>query len=139
MGLHTTHDCWTGAYGSFARFRDALAKAAGYETKTVADGYGGMREVLLIDWGHVSETQIMGEWDRIPTRIDGTPDPLLILLAHSDCDGIIQARYCAAIADRLTELLPQVPDLPDRHRSDARRFVTGLRLAAERGEDVEFA
>ena len=143
MGLDTTHGCWSGAYSAFARFRDKLADVAGYETGRIVTEFDITRETLFIDWGGVSEAQIMGRWDRMPCRIDGTPDPLLLLLAHSDCEGIIPARFCAALADRLAELVPLLPTDPDHGhighwQAKTERFIDGLRRAAEAGEDVEF-
>lgn len=141
MGLDTTHDCWHGPYSSFAMFREALAKAAGYEFGTLTDRFGA-RPTLYVDWGGVSASQIMGDWDQIPTRIDGTPDPLLVLLAHSDCDGRIPSKFCAALAQRLSDLVPLLPEAEPVHGvAWARRtgqFIAGLVRAAEAGEDVEF-
>jgi hypothetical protein len=76
------------------------------------------------------------------------PDPLHILLGHSDCDGEIAAADCGPIADALERLLPALdattdyPDVQravyDGMRAATERFIAGLRLAASRGEDVEF-
>lgn len=70
-------------------------------------------------------------------------DPLLILLNHSDCEGIIAAADCGPLADRLEGLLPLLPDEDGGGhsgpwRGKTQRFIDGLRLAAARGEDVEF-
>ncbi len=103
MGLDTTHDCWHGSYGSFSRFRDALATAAGYDT----DGWP--------DW---------------PAE-----DPLILLIHHSDCDGFIHTLLCRPLAARIDELIPHLdPEVADR----ARQFSEGLKVAANRGEHVEF-
>ena len=146
MGLDASHDCWHGAYSAFTRWRDKLAEAAGYEIAKVDwSGQGdrmadliGPRDTVLIDWGHVTAENIQGDWEQTPA------DPLLILIAHSDCDGWIRARDCEPLADRLTELLPLLPDgeAPGhiRHwRGKTQQFIDGLRLAATAGEDVEFA
>jgi hypothetical protein len=71
------------------------------------------------------------------------PDPLHILLNHSDCDGDIAPEDCAALADRLEELLPLLPDEDDPGHignwcDKTKRFRDGLRLAASRNEALEF-
>jgi hypothetical protein len=142
MGLDTTHGCWSGAYSAFSRWRDKLADVAGYES-VMAQYEHQTSETILIDWGLVTPARIMGDWDAIPCRIDGTPDPLLLLLAHSDCEGFIRSRFCEPLADRLAELLPLLPSQPDHgHIGDwqakTQKFINGLREAAAAGEDVEF-
>lgn len=142
MGLDTTHGCWHGAYGAFNCWRNKLAEVAGYELDTLgSETYRS--ETPVIDWGLVTAANIMGEWDSIPCRLDGSPDPLMLLIAHADCEGIIPTRFCDPLADRLTELLPGLPAEMDRgHIGDWRQktqtFIDGLREAGKAGEDVEF-
>jgi hypothetical protein len=117
MGLDTTHDCWSGPYSSFNSWRKNVAKAVGINLKEMV-GFGG-----VIPW---DETQ---------------SDPLHILLNHSDCDGSISWEQCDAIADRLEQVVPLLPadeGLPHGDREIAKRFIAGLRDAAERKENVEF-
>lgn len=133
MGLDTSHGCWHGAYSSFGRFRSALAKAAGF--LFVPDH---PRTFASLDWGSVHAAigvDLAGKWPSMPVRHDGTPEPLIVLLAHSDCDGEIQADMCGPLADRIEELMLR---LDGEHVEDARRFVAGLRLAAAAGEPVDF-
>lgn len=137
MGLDTSHDCWHGAYSAFSRWRDQLARTAGYEIAKVDTGTFGPRDTILIDWGHIAEKNYMGEWDETPA------DPLIVLIAHSDCDGVIHPEQAAPLADRLAELLPLLPegDAPGHvrnWRTTTQRFIDGLRAAVEAGEDVEF-
>ena len=154
MGLDTSHDCWHGAYSAFNRWRNKLAEVAGYyveeghmRTYTSPDGpprYESMHAGVCLDWGHVTEANLQGTWEQMPHNLRGEADPLLILLAHSDCDGWILHQHCAPLADRLEELLPLLPDeeVPGhvRHwRDKTREFIAGLRNAAVAGEDVEFA
>jgi len=140
MGLDTSHNCWHGAYSAFSRWRDQLARAAGYEIARVdiGDSFIGMRETVLIDWGHIVDKNYLGEWDETP------PDPLIVLIAHSDCDGVIHPAQAGALADRLAELLPLLPEgeAPGhvRHwRNTTQEFIDGLRAAVEADEDVVFA
>jgi hypothetical protein len=113
MGLSTSHDCWSGSYTAFGRFRKALAEAAGLGS---LDEYTGYKK-------------------------DGTKDfdpkdPLTVLLAHSDCDGEISWQDCKALADRLEEL---IPSLSERHAADAQQFADGLYDAASDRQNVEFS
>lgn len=138
MGLDTTHEAWHGAYSAFTRWRNQVARTAGYEVaKVTYDGTGYGSDTVLIDWGHITQTQIDGEWDATPA------DPLLVLIAHSDCDGVIHPAQAGPLADRLEELLPLLPEgdggghIGD-WRDKTRRFIDGLRLAVKHGEDLEF-
>lgn len=116
MGLDTTHDCWHGPYSVFMRWRVEIAKAVGIED--------------LNDWWSESDfppETMQGIWSKYPD------DPIVILLNHSDCDGIIPVEHCSALADRLEQLIPKLDS-----KDNARLFIKGLRRAADLGEDVEF-
>jgi hypothetical protein len=116
MGLDTTHDCWHGSYGSFHRFRTALAQAAGLPPLDTMAGFtrSGLPGRSWAEFEH---------------------DALVVLLNHEDCDGEIACSDCARLADRLDELLPL---LSENWRRAAAEFSVGLRAAAAAGEDVEF-
>jgi len=122
-----------------------LAEVAGYEIMPVIYdegrvhgsrmGYGA--DTLMLDWGHITDANVRGDWDRLPE------DPLLVLLVHSDCDGHIAPREAAALAERLEELLPALPDgTGGGHigdwRAKTQTFIDGIRQAARAGETVEF-
>ena len=117
MGLDTTHDCWHGPYSSFMAWRESIAAAAGYPPLRQMNGFGG-----TIDWELFK------------------PDPLRVLLEHSDCEGEIVAADCGPLADRLEQFVPQMKDERYWHsdRKVTEQFIRGLRLAASRGENVEF-
>lgn len=140
MGLDTTHECWHGAYSAFSRWRNAVAVAAGYMVAPVKwPGMGYETDSILIDWGHIEEKNYSGEWDAMPA------DPLIILIAHSDCDGEIKPEHCTPLADRLEELVPLLSDEGGGHiaarggfKGATEKFIAGLRAAAEAGEPVEF-
>lgn len=136
MGLDTSHDAWNGAYGAFSRWREAVAKAAGY---AVARLEGDPHETILIDWGHVADKNYQGEWDEPPA------DPLMVLIAHSDCDGVIHPVHAGPLADRLEALLPDLSSDGEGHltryggyQGATERFIKGLRAAAAAREDLEF-
>lgn len=117
MGLSTTHNCWSGSYSSFARWRSAVAMACGIKLNDMVGFGGGV------------------EWSTIPSR------PLNILLDHSDCDGEIRWEDCGPIADDLESILHllDVSEPPSHsHRDDAKQFIAGLREASAAQENVEF-
>jgi hypothetical protein len=120
MGLDTSHDCWHGAYSAFMRWREKLAEVAGLPPLRMMEGYDGAIR-----------------WDSLK------PDALHILLDHSDCAGSLASAVCGPLADSLERLLPLLPNEdggghvgPWKAKTQA--FIDGLRLAASRGEDVEF-
>lgn len=131
MGLNTTHNCWNGAYSSFMAFRAEICRASGYGNIRERHGFGGSDP-----WPAAP----FGPRDRSGMHAAAEVDPLLVLLMHSDCDGLIPAALCTAIADRLDSILPNVQDFGwgRSHTDETMQFARGLRLAAERGEDVEF-
>lgn len=139
MGLDTTHDCWHGAYSAFTRWRDILAEAAGFSF-TETTGFPGKQ--IDVDWGQWPADAYLDP-PFIPCRLDGKPDPVLLLIMHSDCEGKIRHEFLAPLADRLTELLPALENIDGGgHVGNAadktRTFIAGLRRAIEAGEDVEF-
>lgn len=139
MGLNVSHDCWSGAYSEFSRFRDKLAEVAGYEF--IEDMARSGRKMVALDYGSWPEANYYDP-PIIPFRADGTQDPLLLLLMHSDCEGKIRAEHVGPLANRLTELLPDVEGDGHGHVGDYRettqQFINGLRMAELRNEDVVF-
>lgn len=112
MGLDTTHNGWHGSYSAFHRWRIAVCAAAGYGTLDAYKGFDGATPCP-----------------------DPETDALWYLLNHSDCDGAIKSHHCRALAKRLEELLPA---LQPADAAAAQQWIEGLRLAADRNEDVEF-
>ncbi len=145
MGLDTSHDCWHGAYSAFTQWRHAVAEAAGYTIirpgpLPTHPGVGQYPYVDL-DWDVFEEKNYQGEWDRPPGD-----DPLLYLIVHSDCDGVIHPKEGRHLAARLEQLLPKLDGSffgVRRGRTWSLRdlteqFVVGLRKAAAADEDVDF-
>lgn len=64
------------------------------------------------------------------------PDPILVLLNHSDCDGLIPLENCTSLADRLAELVPQMSEYWIKEL--ALDFIDSLRLAVKDNSDLEF-
>lgn len=116
MGLDTSFDCWNGPYSSFNNWRRRICIAAGLGTLDSYIGFGGAT----------------------PFPSD---DVLTVLLDHSDCDGEIEWKICAALADRLEAVLPHVQDLTASfpyYADKTRTFIDGLRRAHEARANVEF-
>jgi hypothetical protein len=133
MGLDTTHDCWHGAYSAFSLWRNTLAVAAGYDLYKV----DGVFECALIDWGHIKDETLQGKWDKTPD------DPLLVLIAHSDCEGCIYPEQQIALADRLEQLIPLLPNGGNGghiwdYKEVTKKFADGLRFAFSEKEAVGF-
>ena len=131
MGLDTTHGCWHAPYSAFLRWRSELARAAGYEI----DGQGQ----YVLPWDEFKPEHYQGEWNGF---VPGD-DPLLYLLVHSDCDGVIHPGQGIHIAARLKQLLPLLDESSSAGnimstRQRTQRFIDGLTAAAKAGEDVEF-
>lgn len=134
MGLDTSHDCWHGAYSAFFRLRNAIAEAAGWPMTTSESG----RQEYALPYDELVDKNFNGDWDRIPGD-----DPLLVFLAHSDCDGVIHPEHGRHIAKRLREIAPLLPETGEGHirsfRGDTLQFAAGLDAAADANEDVVFA
>jgi hypothetical protein len=71
------------------------------------------------------------------------PDPLHVLLDHSDCDGYIKVSDARKIAKRLEEILPLLPDEDagghiGNWREKTQTFIDGLKRAVAERKRVEF-
>ena len=146
MGLDTTHGCWQGAYSAFMRWREKLCEVAGLPPLMLMEcffergGYSDPFRAYAKDFDVLAESY----YRCLPIRWEALkPDPLHILLNHSDCGGEIAALDCGPIADRLEQLLPLLPKgdsgghIGD-YRDKTQAFIDGLRLASSGGEAVEF-
>lgn len=145
MGLDTSHDAWHGAYSAFTRWRHAVAEAAGYAI--IRPGplltHPGVGQYPYVDlnWDVFEDKNYQGDWDRPPGD-----DPLLYLIVHSDCDGVIHPKEGRHLAARLEQLLPKLDtEVFGWYRGQPRsmhdlteRFILGLRKAAAANEDVTF-
>lgn len=145
MGLDTSHDCWHGAYSAFGFWRNSVARAAGYCVwKVKHDDVGYEMDTIMLHWGVITPANNMGEWERTPD------DPLVVLFAHSDCEGMIYPEQATPLADALEALIPNLQELESRQPSTghiamrgglagcARKFIAGLRQAAAANEPVKF-
>ena len=157
MGLDTSHNAWHGAYSAFMRWRRMLAQVAGLPPLDLMEGFyeplgspGGQVtlyygiETNMPAYGPDSQPYLASIDERLPIRWECLkPSALHELLYHSDCDGEIAADRCGPIADALEELIPLLPDESagghiGNWREKTAQFVSGLRLAAEKGEPLDF-
>lgn len=129
MGLDTTHNAWHGPYSAFGRWRNTMAVSADYELVKDGQGWPVASAVLDRDW---EAENYQGRWDSPPE------DPLLLLLVHSDCDGVIEAKHCLRLAERLEGLLPKLPADDPYWLAKTQQFIDGLRRAAKLNEPLEF-
>lgn len=150
MGLNCTHGAWDGAYSAFHSWRLALAKAAelppldfmeGFYIPLDNDGYvmpptffnvKGLSEIF-----NIFDESLPIKWSSLK------PMALYELLYHSDCEGDIKPENCNAIADDLEKLIPLMPDQGngghiDNYQKVTKKFVDGLRKAAENNEPLKF-
>ena len=143
MGLDVSHECWHGAYSAFSRWRQAVAEAAGYLVLPVKfDDDGATMPTIMLEWHRYQGGQLYGEREETPH------DPLIVLFAHSDCEGVIHPAQAAPLADALEALLPKIAAAPEEtvghiargggYVEVTKRFIAGLREAVAAGEDVEF-
>lgn len=141
MGLDTSHDCWHGAYSAFGRWRQEVAKAAGYWVVPVTwPDMGYPTDTVMLEWHKYEDKNYKGEWDEVPH------DPLLLLIVHSDCDGEIKPEHATLLADRLEGILPNLPEdegmghIARRggYKGATQKFIDGLREAAKANEPVDF-
>jgi hypothetical protein len=160
MGLDTTHNCWHGPYSSFMRWRQEIARAVGVPLPLMEGFYPGIHGAID-RWmefvaprpggpicgdpaGPLLHNWIQGVREWLPIRWDSLrPDPLHVLLSHSDCEGEIAVEDCIPLAERLEEIAPLLSGGPPWHRGEgadakALQFAAGLREAAAAGEPVEF-
>ena len=133
MGLDTSYDAWSGSYGAFNGWRYKIAEIAGYEMQ-MDDGFNQP----LIDWTDITHANLQGIWDTTPK------DPLIVLIAHSDCDGVIKPEQAKPLLDRLEKLLPDIKNAASDHTVEyyyfkkTKQFIAGLKQAIKNGEDIEF-
>lgn len=111
MGLDTSHDCWHGPYSSFMRWREKVCECAGLGNIRDRIGFNG-----IVPW---------------PSN-----DIIVTLLDHSDCEGEIEWQKCSELADRLDQLLPSLRNAG--FEQETKNFIDGLRLAANKKQNVDF-
>lgn len=158
MGLDTTHDCWHGPYSSFMRWRLEIAHVVGVPLGLMEGFYTISLSGSALNWAAPRDggslcgshygpellryIETVKEW--LPISFDALkPDPIHVLLNHSDCEDDIAVENLIPLAERLEEIAPQLGNTPAWHRGEtaqakALQFAKGLREAAAAGEPVVF-
>jgi hypothetical protein len=162
MGLDVSHNAWHGAYSAFMRWRTEIARLCGIPLNFMEGFYGedmrrtiglfrhmeskGQPRTMVTE--HMSNTWITDGLERsvsvFPIKWETLRyDPIHHLLNHSDCEGEITPKRAAKIADRLTEILPMLPEKDDgghigNWREKTQRFIDGCRAAADANEPLRF-
>lgn len=136
MGLDVSHDAFSGAYSSFNRFRQAVAKAMG--------GSFPPHEKDVHEDGTKLEP---GMWYWGEGYTHDTHPGLSVFLMHSDCDGEISSEDCSKLANELEALLPKLDAMGigsghiergGGYGAVARQFIAGCKYAAESCEPLVF-
>lgn len=142
MGLDLSHGDFYFGYSRFSLWRNDVAELAGYLLEEIITRGGFPVRLPALDWDSFTLDNALGEWETTPD------DPLVVLLIHSDCEGVIHPAQAAPLADRLGELLSKAPASTEGHspadrriaslRSGLERFIESLREALAAEEDLEF-
>lgn len=128
MGLDISHDGPHWSYSGFQIWRAAVVRAAGIPMRK-HDKHDRF-DIADIDFNSFPPERFMGEW------AEGDPgDPLLVLIVHSDCDGVIHPGHALALAERIDGLMEK---LEPYHAEAAGDFVAALRRAWALHEPLEF-
>ena len=134
MGLDCSHGAFHGAYSSFNRLRQEIARECG--------GSFPPHEDPKLDpncwYWHASE---------VPAE---HREGMQEFLNHSDCDGEVSPEMCVKVAGALEWVAARLRVSGDGHlkrhglgevggtRSAAEKFAAGCRAAAEKGESLAF-
>lgn len=146
MGLDTSHNAWHGAYSAFMRWRIEIARCCGIPLELMEGFFEAKTNQMVLAEcaGENAKPLIELVGRNCPIKWDSLkPDPLHVLLYHSDCDGEIAPTDCAKIADRLEQLLPKIPSGDGgghigNWRDKTQQFIDGCRAAAAAGEPLNF-
>lgn len=134
MGLNCSHDAFRGAYSSFSRLREFIAKSIGGSYPP-----------------HKDDSLNPGMWYWGEGYSLESHPGLYEFLTHSDCDGEISPEMCVHVADELEAVLPMVEEMEAKEGPGAghifrdggytavtKRFIQGCRQAAEANEPLIF-
>jgi len=153
MGLDTTHDAWHGSYSAFMRWRIELARVAGLPPLSLMEGFYGDDDfhspfALMEMQARQAAPDCSDSLAEIKASLPISwaalkPDPLHVLLFHSDCDGQIEVEDLLPLAERLEQLIPLMKDEDaGGHTGNwcdkTREFADGCRRAAAANEPLEF-
>ena len=160
MGLDTSHDAWHGPYSSFMSWRLWLAEQIGIPLELMEGFYyedDSSNPFKLLDYKYPKGDELeMAALKRLRKKLplkwsSFKPNPLHILLNHSDCDGYINWRDCGKIANELKKFLSVIDNDNNLSKSPniergvydgmykaTERFMNGCQLAFSKKEKLDF-
>jgi hypothetical protein len=110
LGIAGNSKChWS--YSGFSAWRNRLAVLGGFELIDVKNEYGTFTQAN-IDHSKYEECNYFGKWKKNPE------DALIILFAHSDCEGVIKLRQMKFLLPRIKEIYAKMC-LPENMERDA--------------------
>lgn len=121
MGLNTSYNCFDGAYSSFNRFRELIAKKIGVELRSF-EGFGG------------------------DVSFDTLDHPIKPLLDHSDCDGILTVEEAKSIVKGIDMILETMTEISGKLMGDENEwlkyklgiFKVGALEAINNNDEIDF-
>jgi hypothetical protein len=149
MGLNCSHNAFQGAYPAFNRLRQCVCEAMGdgssYPPHYIRDSDGSIESGVPIP----RKEGLSNEWFYVGDSYSKETHPgLYEFLSHSDCDGEISPEMCTKVANELEALIPAVESLnwiavghiarDGGYAEVLRRFISGCREAANKGESLRF-
>lgn len=137
MGLSVSHGAWSGSCSYFNEWRRWLAGRVGVPLMAMEGFCDEFRAA------HTNRyTGKADSWTYEPLPWDMLrPDPLHVLLNHSDCDGSISVHDLPPLEMRLREVASECPSSADAEDwiDAAYRFADGCARAIDAGEDLLFS
>jgi hypothetical protein len=141
MGLSVSHGAYSGPYGVFGRFREAIAGAANIPLPIMDGFYDDALDLFNANDCRLSRAMVRCiplQWTTL------APDPIHALLNHSDCDGYIEHASLLPLAVRLEQLADLMRKTSGRHDVRdyvpyAEAFAAGCRRAHAAGEPLLFS
>lgn len=135
MSVCLTHKAFQGAYSTFNAFRNYIAELAGYKV-SISDNPDELPiPYPQMDYDIYNSDNYLGIWEKEPDDI------ILVLIVHSDCEGIIDKRHVGLLAERIEALLQQA--FPAKQwwylHEKAILFVEGLKRAKKRNQKITFS
>lgn len=109
-------NCWGSPYSTYNRWREELAKLAGYPSAP------------LERWGRTEQSHAAAVWD------DPKPGPFVELINFSDCEGCIGPTACAKLAKDFADFQAKADEHTDEiFRKGYASWRKGFELAADGG------
>lgn len=141
MGMRATNDAWSGSCSGFNAWRNRIAIILGIGTKefTYKGAMGFSKTMIVPNYDEKAYTakNYMGMWKSIPE------EPIMLLLAHSDCEGVLKVKHLKLIVQRLEEMLAYARlTLSNEPQfgfyEETEKFIDGAKKCIEQNVQMEF-